>query len=793
VLDHRVLDASFVRSALAAAVVSLACVGHNAADAAGDAGAEPPNLVANVGVSVAEPASSLPRDPAAPTPAAQTPAALTPAPLTKPQSGGSAADHSSITSTGTFTPPAVDAVVRSIGPEYGTAASFEVPPTPPTAWAEYAVSAAFGATIVVVLAVLAIAWHSSRIRDGAGRSRRTLSVGLKLAGGFGGLTCLLLLSTSVGVQQQSKAVVANADLSELANDGDVLHAIDDSILSMRMAIDRFVITNDPSAVTEFNDASATLVSLFTLADERIQNETRRATIAKMVRESDELVGHARGLVAAVDARNAALAAMIDAELRAKTLVREISSTAEADGDSKAALAAATLLDKLNSATTFLARYTRGGDPDDAEATRSYAALAARELEELRAEVENPVRRLWLGELSGLLAWWSTTASEVVELGSRRHELVSKAIPPLVASLQAHGDKANASITASEDEAATAIVAVLERGMWISAIAAAFATLVAAVGGTLVTRSLLRPMRAITERAAAVAGGDLSGRPLSIRGHGETVVLVDSINRMSESLRTSIADVRRASVEIDAGSKQIADTSSTLASGASQQAASIQEISASLQEITARTEQNASDTKAASEVAAKARTSSTRGNDEMTLLTSAMSEIQASAGEISKIIKVIDEIAFQTNLLALNAAVEAARAGEAGKGFAVVAEEVRNLAQRSSEAAKSTSALIESSVGRAARGTEVATRAAEALREITGGADQVNTLLQRIARAGSEQAQAIGQISIGVAELNATVQSTAASSEELASTAEETASQANLMRETVSRFRIDEQG
>src|SRR6202011_3715616 len=106
------------------------------------------------------------------------------------------------------------------------------------------------------------------------------------------------------------------------------------------------------------------------------------------------------------------------------------------------------------------------------------------------------------------------------------------------------------------------------------------------------------------------------------------------------------------------------------------------------------------------------------------MTTSMREIGASSGKISKIIKVIDEIAFQTNILALNAAVEAARAGEAGMGFAVVADEVRNLAQRCSQAAKDTSVLIAESIAHARTGKLRLDEVAQAMQQVTMNSSEI---------------------------------------------------------------------
>lgn len=271
--------------------------------------------------------------------------------------------------------------------------------------------------------------------------------------------------------------------------------------------------------------------------------------------------------------------------------------------------------------------------------------------------------------------------------------------------------------------------------------------------------------------------------------GDFQRLLTSMHQIIERLSQTLGQISMASDQVSAGSDQVSAGSQALSQGATEQASSVEELAATINEISSQVSENAENAQQGSKLADAAGAKIELGNRQMQEMIAAMGEISDKSGQIGKIIKTIEDIAFQTNILALNAAVEAARAGAAGKGFAVVADEVRNLASKSAEASKNTAALIEGSIQAVERGTSLADETANTLSEVVVSAKQVVEVVDNISRASSEQALSIAQVTQGIDQISSVVQTNSATAEESAAASEELSGQAQMLKNLVEKFKL----
>lgn len=254
-------------------------------------------------------------------------------------------------------------------------------------------------------------------------------------------------------------------------------------------------------------------------------------------------------------------------------------------------------------------------------------------------------------------------------------------------------------------------------------------------------------------------------------------LIKPINQITYGLN-------ECALQVSDTADDVSSNSQVLSQSAVDQAASVEETSSSLEEMTAMSKETENLTAGAEKLMNENIAKSAQSLKALIQLTIEMSQIEADSGQMSQIIKNIDEIAFQTNLLALNAAVEAARAGEAGAGFAIVADEVRNLAMRATEAASNTQMLLDNTVQRVVHAARSIKTVNSDFESIIESATVLGEKTASITQATKEQARGIEQVNIAAIEIDRRTQQVAAASEESAAASEELSLQAFEMKRYV---------
>ncbi len=585
----------------------------------------------------------------------------------------------------------------------------------------------------------------------------SFTIGRKITSGFLFILVLLAVVAAIAYFAMGRSGLSMAEFSKSTGETNSVTKLEASILNLRMGINEFLLSGSDESLTNYEQVKKTVDSAVTDALQDLSNRTALAQelndAVKLLAEYDAAF---RRIVALFHERQKEVAATLEPRSAAiAEALKGMLVAARQSGDQSASYKTSSSLQNFFEGLAAVNSFLLTRDPVHVAKTRdSFTAMQKqlvtiekelKEAEALDASLADPAKMKLLKQLQEDSAAYLAGFEHVVSVTDTRSSVVKDGLERLAPLFTQKISTIRSSLRLLQDSLGSDAHTAQQRNQMLMLSFSIGGVILGLAAAFIITRSVNGPIRALTSRLTGGAEHTASA------------------------------------------SGQVTSASQSMADGSSRQAAALEESSASLEEMAGMTRKNAENAQSAKALANQTRVAADAGSVDMKEMKTAMSAIQASSTEVSKIIKTIDEIAFQTNLLALNAAVEAARAGEAGLGFAVVAEEVRSLAQRSVQAARETAQKISDSTTKSEQGARISEKVAKSLDEITAKARQVDELIAEIAVASQEQSQGIDQVSRAVSDMDRVTQANAATAEETSAAASELDNQTSQLKVIISEL------